>query len=76
MYFNENFQDEIFDVFEKTGSFASLGVEKINLPVNRRDLYIFLFKSAVLLAPVVYWILTNELISNVYVVLGFILGYF
>jgi lysophosphatidic acid acyltransferase/lysophosphatidylinositol acyltransferase len=49
-------KDRIFDVYDRTGSFESLGQPKINMPMNYYDLYNCLFWLFLLGLPTVYGI--------------------
>jgi lysophosphatidic acid acyltransferase/lysophosphatidylinositol acyltransferase len=51
-------KDDIFDVFHRTGSFASLGAKKIDIPKTFTDCYFVAFWILTLFCPFLYWIYT------------------
>ena len=71
-------KDEIFDVYSKTGSFESLGVKRIDLPLNYYDLWIALTWSILFCSPMVYYmfilISNSSLYVNLIILSIFILG--
>ena len=62
----------IYDVFQRTGSFESLGQPKIPLKMNYYDLYILIFWFCLLGAPILYgaitFILNATLLMNILVI--------
>jgi lysophosphatidic acid acyltransferase/lysophosphatidylinositol acyltransferase len=69
-------KDDIYDVYARTGSFANVGgnVEKVTLPKNYYDLFIFLGWLALFQPPLVYYIYVfvsqSTLLSNALLFLG------
>ena len=73
-------KDEIYDVYHRTGSFKSLGVKKIDLPVNYYDYYIVIFWAILLAPPLFYYLFmlfTNaSLFAKVVFIVIFLVGKF
>lgn len=49
-------KDEIFDVYDKTGSFKSLNVPLVNKPPNYEDWYLVMMWMVLLVTPLMYYI--------------------
>lgn len=47
-------KDDIYDVYDKTGSFKSLGLKAVDLPYNYYDLYICIVWVVLLSIPIFY----------------------
>jgi hypothetical protein len=71
-------KDEIYDVYARTGSFASLGVKRIDLRVNYYDLYIAIAWIILCTSPIIYYLgalLSNAtLFVNLIIIASFFIG--
>lgn len=55
-------KDEIYDVYSRTGSFASLGLKRVDLSLNYYDLCIVSMWALICCSPMVYYLYV--LLSN------------